>query len=199
MDSLPRNRSRLALCALFLAAATPAAAGEMVSAYTRLDLAACREVPPASDDPLPSGAWWCDGYEGVPVYVSEGDLRFFVSYGEGAADELAARTTLPAFNHPGGTIEWRLERGRDDGVLRPVATILRFYTATGEGQPEGQVLVITRLGGPGEICHVGYVDARLNPDANHIARQVADEAASGFVCGQETAFQYGLVGDDARE
>src|SRR5690606_28981549 len=124
---------------------------------------ACREVPPDPDDPLQSGVWWCDGYRGLPVYVMEGDLRFFVSYGERAPDEPAARTTLPSFNQIGDTIEWRLGLGGD-----AIATILRFYTDSGDGGPEGQTLVITKLGGPGQICHLGYVDARLNPDANAI-------------------------------
>ncbi len=65
------------------------------------------------------------------------------------------------------------------------ATILRFYTDAGDGDPEGQVLVITRLGGPGQVCHIGYVDARVNPDANAIAREVADNGAADFDCGRD--------------
>jgi hypothetical protein len=179
--------------ALPLLAAIPAAA-ENLSAYSKINLDACRAIPPDPDDPLESGAWWCDGHAGIPVYVSEGDLRFFVSYGESAPDELAAKTTLPAFNHIGETIEWRLA---PDGA--PFATILRFYTSTGDGAPDGQVLVITRLGGPGQICHLGYVDARTNPDANALAREVADNGAETFDCDRETALQYGLSGDEVPE
>jgi len=171
-------------------AAGPAAA-ENASAYTKIDLAGCRAIPPDPDDPLESGAWWCDGYGGIQVYVSEGDLRFFVSYGETAPDELAARTTLPSFNHIGQTIEWRLA---PDG--KPFATILRFFTSGGDGAPEGQILVITRLGGAGQTCHLGYVDARINPDANAIARAVADNGAAAFDCGRDTPLQYGLVSGD---
>lgn len=173
--------------------AAPAVA-ENASAYTKIELAACREIPPAPDDPLESGAWWCEGHGGIPIYVSEGDLRFFVSYGDTAPDELAAKTTLPAFNHIGETIEWRLG---PDG--RPFATILRFFTSSGDGAPDGQVLVITRLGGPGQVCHIGYVDARTNPDANAIAREVADNGAAEFDCGRDTALHYGLSGDEVPE
>jgi hypothetical protein len=176
-----------------LLAAIPAAA-ENLSAYTKIKLDACREIPPAPDDPLESGAWWCGGHGGVAVYVSEGDLRFFVSYGENAPNELAAKTTLPAFNHIGEPIEWRLG---PDG--RPFATILRFFTSTGDGAPDGQVLVITKLGGPGQICHLGYVDARINPDANALAREVADNGARDFACGGDTALCYGLSGDEVPE
>lgn len=178
---------------LTLLAAAPAAA-ENRSAYTRLDLDACREIPPAKDDPLQSGAWWCEGYGGIEVYVSEGDLRFFVSYGETAEEELAARTTLPAFNHLGEAIEWRL--GADG---KPFATILRFFTSTGEGTPDGQVLVLTRLGGPGQVCHIGTIDARANPDANALAREVVDNAAADFECGRDTALPYGLDGEEVPE
>jgi hypothetical protein len=181
---------------LVLAATTPSAHAENKSAYTRLDLAQCRGETPDPDDPLQSGIWWCEGYGGMPVYVSESDLRFFVSYGEGAQDEPAAGTTLPPFNQAGDTIEWRLAA---DG--KPFATILRFYTGPGDGEPEGQVLVMTRLGGPGQVCHIGYVNARVNPDANAIAREVVDNAAASFDCARDTALQYGLVGGDgdARE
>jgi hypothetical protein len=180
---------------VFVAAAPPAHA-ENGSAYTRLDLAQCREEAPDPDDPLQSGVWWCEGYDGIPVYVSESDLRFFVSYGEGARDEPAAGTTLPPFNSAGDTIEWRL--GADG---RPFATILRFYTGPGDGAPEGQVLVMTWLGGPGQVCHIGYVDARVNPDANELAREVVDNAAASFDCARDKPLQYGLVGGDgdARE
>ncbi|HET7714559.1 MAG TPA: hypothetical protein VFK86_02930 [Bauldia sp.] len=179
--------------ALTVLVATPAAAANS-SAYTKINLAACRPIPPAPDDPLQSGAWWCDGYGGISVYVSEGDLRFFVSYGDSAPNEPAARTTLPSFNRIGETIEWRLG---PDG--KPFATILRFYTSSGDGAPEGQVLVITKLGGPGQVCHLGYVDARTNPDANAIAREVADNAAADFDCSRENAPHYGLSGDEVPE
>ena len=187
-----RNAIGLSLLVPLLAAAQ--AAAENSSAYTKIHLEACRAIPPAPDDPLQSGAWWCEGYGGIPVYVSEGDLRFFVSYGESAPDELAAKTTLPPFNHIGETIEWRLA---PDG--RPFATILRFFTSFGDSVPEGQVLVLTKLGGPGQICHLGYVDARTNPDANALAREVADNGAADFDCGRETALEYGLTGDEVPE
>jgi hypothetical protein len=128
----------------------------------------------------------------MPVRVAEGDLRFLISYGENAAEEVAAGETLPAFNTIGTTLEWRLERDRSNGSLHPIATILRYFTDSGTGE-NGQVLVVTKLGGPGQVCHIGYVDALLNPDANVMARQVAEQAAAGFVCGQDRPGSYGLA------
>ena len=46
---------------LVACAASTAAANEKKSAYTKLDLADCREEAPDPDDPLASGTWWCDG------------------------------------------------------------------------------------------------------------------------------------------
>ncbi len=81
---------------------------------------------------------------------------------------------------------------------RPFATILRFFTNSGEGD-KAQVLVITKLGPPGQVCHIGTVNASINPDANAIAREVADNSAPVFNCGKDNALEFGLTGDDARE
>ncbi|MBZ0227818.1 MAG: hypothetical protein K8F58_05100 [Bauldia sp.] len=184
------------LAASLLAAAWPAAAAENSSAYTKIDLATCREEAPDPDDPLMSGTWWCEGYGGMPVMVTEGDLRFMVSYGADAENERAAGQTLPSFNTIGETLEWRLRRA-DDGTLRPFATILRYFTdAPAAGAVKGQLLVVTKLGGSGQICQIGIVDALVNPDANVIAREVADNGADAFDCAAEEPLQFGLVGGD---
>lgn len=181
----------LSLPVLF-AVSVPAAAGTYDSAYTKLDLDGCRREAPVADDPLMSAAWWCEGYAGIPVRVAEGDLRFLVSYGTGAASEPAAGQTLPQFNRIGPTLEWRVLSNPTDGRWHPVATILRYFTESESGA-EGQVLVVTKLGEPGQVCHIGYVDALLNPDANAIARQVAEAGAQAFVCGRDQPAYYGVV------
>ena len=75
----------------------------------------------------------------------------------------------------------------------PRAAILRWFLEntdpqTGEEvtpQTTGQVLVISRIGQPGDAraCVVGYVDAKANANANVIARVIADGLASSFECG----------------
>ena len=177
---------------LYVVAATPAIAGDYDSAYTKLDLGQCRQEAPDPEDPLSGGVWWCAGHAGIPVRVAEGDLRFLVSFGANAAGEPAASETLPQFNRIGTTLEWRLEASPADGRWRPVATILRYFTQ-GDLDSEGQVLVVTKLGPPGQICHIGYVDALLSPDANVIARQVAEMGASSFICGRDHAGYYGVL------
>lgn len=180
------------LAAGLLMAAVPAGAQGYESAYTTIDLAQCRQQPVDPQDPLGSGVWWCAGYGGMPVRVAAGDLRFLVSYGANAASEPAAGQTLPQFNRIHTTLEWRLATNPATGQRAPFATILRYFTEIESGG-EGQVLVITRLGGAGQVCHVGYVDALLNPQANVIAQLVADAYAPGFQCGQHTAVYYGVA------
>ena len=78
------------------------------------------------------------------------------------------------------------------------ATILRWNTTTVDPdddfkQVAGQVLVVTRLG-PGGVCHVGYVDGRANPNANELARQIADDNARTFRCGKDKPLVLGAKG-----
>jgi hypothetical protein len=170
----------------------PALAQVYESAYSALELSQCQQQPLDPEDPVGGGIWWCEGYGGTPVYVAEGDLRYLVSFGANAATEPAAGQTLPQFNRIHTTLEWRLATNPADGRRTPIATILRYFTDNNGGR-EGQVLVVTRLGGPGQVCHVGYVDALLNPDANLLARQVAEAVAGQFVCGQHQPGYYGVA------
>lgn len=153
-------------------------AQQVDSAYTDVDLDACTVV--SSDD---FGATWtCPGYKGIPVMIAEGDLRFFVSYGLKSTEEKAASQTLPPFNYLGPKIEWRLSNA--EGGWKPFATILRYYTQQDPNEREGQVLVVTKLE-VGATCHVAYVDAIANPNANALARDAADELARDFDCADE--------------
>lgn len=158
-----------------LCCAAPAAAQQLESNYTDLNLNDCLVLN--SDDF--GTRWACPGYRGYPLSVAEGDLRFFLSYGFGAADEPVAEQTLPPFNHLGPRIEWRLSN--ESGRFFPFATIVRYVVQREEGEPEGEVLVVTRLG-EGTSCHVAYVDALANENANVLAQQAADEKARDFDC-----------------
>ena len=156
-----------------------AAAQEIVSVTTPLSLDKCQHKAGTQEEDY--GAWRCRGYRSIPVFVSAGDQRSYVSYGRLAANEPAARQTLASFNGAGDAIEWRAVRGKD-GKLKPFATIVRFsVTKSAEDPPvKGAVLVVTRLGKP--VCRVGYVDALANPDAETLARKIADEHARTFQC-----------------
>lgn len=165
----------LALCGLALA--SNALAADIDVAYTDTDLNNCTIIN--ADD---FGATFaCPGWRGIPVMIAEGDLRFFVSYGLNAVNEVAAQQTLPQFNTIGAKIEWRITNRTGD--WRPYATILRYYTDN-QGGPDGQTLVVTKIE-QGATCQVARVDARKYSNANEIARNLADDLALDFDCSNE--------------
>ena len=167
----------------------PAMSQTVESVYTKFDAKKCKHTKGTEEEDY--GSWLCPGYAGLQVHLSAGDQRMFVSYGSWK-DSLAAGQTFPGFNDVyEGTVEWRIEKNAH-GKPRPFATILRWNImtaedhekATGPSKATGRTLVVTRLG-PGGSCHVGYVDARANPNANDLARKIADENARSFKCGKD--------------
>lgn len=171
--------------ALALVPASANAVGN-TSVYTEFDSKRCRETPKAKGG-ADQAAFLCPGHGKIRVKLEVADDRMAVSFAGPGKEEAAKFETFPAFNDVyTGRIEWRLKAGT------AFATILRWNvmtqkdieTAKGSSKPSGRVLVVTRLG-PGGSCHVGYVDAVANADANEIARTLADEKAQGFRCGTD--------------
>jgi hypothetical protein len=157
-----------------LLAAVPAGAAELVSAYTDVDVEQCEML---SSDEL-GATWACEGLNGYPVVISEGDLRMTVSYGDDAMDEVAMNQGFGPFNRLGEKMEWLSPADDPDN---PVATILRWYLQQGEGPDESQILVVTQLE-PGAVCQVAWIDATANGNANEMAREAAAELAGDFDC-----------------
>lgn len=148
------------------------------SAYTDINLDACLVLE--ADDF--GASWACPGYKGYPLQISEGDLRFVVSYGFNIDKEPVQSQTLGPFNRLGPKLEWRLSNA--SGRWLPVATIVRYFTADNEtGEEKGQVLVVTQLV-EGQTCHIAYIDALANPDANALAQAAADKAGA-FDCAKD--------------
>ena len=141
------------------------------SAYTNLDLGACetlREYEESGGVELR-----CPGYQGVPLFVSRGDLRYDVDAG---VPNDAWETPTP-FNSLGETVEWRLRDGE------PSAVIVRYQIAGPSGRDERSrlaVIAVGREGAPG--CLVGYVGADAEPSQNAAARALADRQAGGSAC-----------------
>ena len=165
-----------------------AVAEEISSVYTPLKLEACENVTPPEAAEF-GGVFRCKGYGGTDVRVAEGDLRMFVSYGPDAGSQTVASQTLPAFNTTGETLEWRLA---NDG--EPFATILRFHWDSDGAK--GSTLVVTKLGTE-DSCHVAHVMATGNPNANALAREIADGQARGFDCKRDRMRSYGADGEQA--
>jgi hypothetical protein len=145
------------------------------SAYTDINLDDCMVLE--ADDF--GASWSCPGYKGFPLMVQEGDLRFSLQYGFNVDQNDAGNQTLPPFNNIGPKLEWRLSNA--SGRWLPVATIVRYHTADPvTGVDSGEVLAVTQLK-QGDTCHIAYVDAKANPDANVLARQAADKVGD-FSC-----------------
>jgi hypothetical protein len=182
------NRITLACVATVLVclALDPAGAQPVSSVYSSTAPKNCRQIGrPSKFDGSTTRV--CPGKAGLVVLVVEDDLRETVSVGRNrraAADEPAASTWFEPFNSSETTLEWRV------AGAKPFATIQRWHIADisdpdKDGRPNTKaVLVVTRLP-PGPVCHVAYVDAAANPDANELARQAADGLARSFACGKD--------------
>lgn len=139
----------------------------------------------------------CRGIAGLIVSVDVDDLRETVSVGRSRADaakEPAARAWFGPFNSASRRIEWRMAGSE------PFALIQRWQIADPSdedkaGRPQDtSFLVVTRLP-PGPVCHVAYVDAAANPNANELARQAADQTARQFDCSKD---QIKIIGSHGR-
>jgi hypothetical protein len=192
------KRAVLAIALALLSA--PTAAQTIEYAYTKFDAKTCKHTKGREVEDY--GSWLCPGYKNLAVRLSAGDQRMYVTFGPRTKDNIAGTETFPGFNDVyEGTVEWRIEK-TSDGKTRPFATILRWNIvtaadnekATGPITSTGRVLVVTRLG-PGGVCHVGYVDAKANPDANELARKIADEHARTFKCGKDKRIVSGKPGE----
>jgi hypothetical protein len=179
----------------FFAGLMPASvsAAENSSVYTKLDFDKnC--IPLATYEA--GGTFSCQGYKGFPVLLSEGDLRVSVFFGHlgpwfNGTDGSEAFVSFSPFNNVANTIEWRLN---PEGV--PFAAILRWQISETDGSegPGSTVLVVSRVGQPGVgmACPAGYV-AGATPDANDVARQIADSLANDFDCLTTEAGWHGAV------
>ncbi|MFY9657723.1 MAG: hypothetical protein WAK01_14270 [Methylocystis sp.] len=176
---------RLGLALLMLLSVVRAApADEFASAYREINLKKQCVFQAESDGQ--QGGWRCSGYRGVGVEIGTQDARTHLSFGPKPWEERAAQETLLRPNKfDGSLIEWRL-----DGERRPFAAITLWKIQRPSDRPfepyTGAILVVTRLG-PGGVCHVGYVDARVNFRADALAREIADRSARAFQCGKDRA------------
>jgi hypothetical protein len=159
-----------------------AAASPVKSRYTTIELKSCKRLQRHLD----RSSWMCPGLVGYPVYVADKGGHLFLAFGaraqshRGASQTLRPRNTIFDDSNRRPTVEWRFVRrgGRDV----PYATIVRYATSTPDGM--GRALIVSKVMA-GESCHVAYIDARSNPDAIVLARNIADHDARTFDCKQE--------------
>ncbi|MEJ6783693.1 hypothetical protein [Aminobacter sp. Piv2-1] len=175
-----------ASAALVALAWRPASAEEISSAYTDITAGPdCVTFDQAAPDEGDFANLVCPGYRGYPVVMFTADLRESVFYGFPPADlDQIPWQSFGHFNSTGGRIEWRI--AAVDGV--PFATIHRWYVQDDADQSKQvEVLVVAKVGQPGkaEGCVVGLVLASGKPNANEMARRLADEQVRDFACGAD--------------
>lgn len=173
---------------LGLGAGTIANAQGPESRYITFDLDACATIE--RDEESGAIIQRCNDEEDYELYVAEGDLRYFVGYGPNGLNQRAFSQTLSPFNRINNVLELRHYEGAGEAY----AAILRYYTDSGmgDGSSEGEVLVVTKLDGE-EACHMAYIDARANPNANELAREIAD-GDEGFDCTRDEPQVIGETG-----
>jgi len=154
------------------AAEEPAGADGYSSAYTAFDLEACRLIGESSEGA--SADYACPGRGGVPIFVHLGDGRLDIDAGIDGEEF----TTIGAFNELGERLEWRMKDGS------PFAVIFRYRDVA--PQSEGRTVIgiekIGRADKPG--CRVAQIGGET-PDANRVAREMADARAEDFLCGAD--------------
>lgn len=130
----------------------------------------------------------CPGYRGYPVLVFESDLRENIFYGFPPTDFAdIAWQSFETFNGALAKTEWRIST--HEAASTPFATIRRWHVqADVEGKEKDvEVLVVSKVGQPGKAdgCVVALVLASGKPNANDLARKIADEQARDFACGAD--------------
>lgn len=142
------------------------------SVYTSLNLEDCEVLE--KDEQRGGESLRCDGYQGIPLYVTDESGRFDVD--AGVPNDEWTTAALP-YNSIGDMVEWRIRGGE------PVAFILRYNFMTDGMNPvrtsELAVTSIGREGSPG--CLIEWVEADAQPSQNVAARQIADQS-EGFEC-----------------
>lgn len=191
-----KMRLFLYLSLIFFVGALPLLANERGgnSSFVKLDLDKCTIIN--EDEESQSVTRHCNKLMFLlDLYVAEGDLRYYIGYGTNGREQRAFQQTLGPFNTIHDVLELRF---RPDGIANtPYAAILRYFTAPGDEEPEGrqgQVLVVTKLQN-GEACHIAYVDALANENANELARNAADGLADSFDCENDQPKIIGLTGE----
>jgi hypothetical protein len=189
---------KLGVSCLALLTASAASAQAPQSDYSKAGEKACKlRSKNKAGEEMPWTESTCPGRAGYVLRIFDGDLRQTVSIGRTAAmaaKEKAAEQSFGPFNSAGGTVEWRSRGGK------PFAIIQRWRLQDIDGKPDAkgnlpdvQLLVVTRTP-PGAVCHVAYIDVAANPDANALARQVADDKAAAFDCRNDRIMVFGKPG-----
>ena len=147
------------------------------SEYTPLD-SECQTIE--LDEETGYSTQSCPGYNNIPVFIHQSDGFHFISIGEKRNEDLGIIDSN-LFGHLGDKLEWRL---RDN---RPLAAIYRHYIIylNNAPKPIDSMLVVRKISENVASCTMGVVDSNV-PNANEVARRIADEKTAEFECGVDS-------------
>ncbi|WP_339749072.1 hypothetical protein [uncultured Maricaulis sp.] len=179
--------SLIAVFALSAPGCAQADDGANDSAYVRVfDDCTTRE---AEDDPVFYSD--CAGYGAWTVHILAGEHGAAVAYSRRGLEAQWSESPprVGVFQDLGQVMEWRL-----DASGTAFATIHRSIFTGFQAGEGGQYLTVTALRPEGELgaCHVAYVEAAQQPNANQIARDAADYLAPDWQCGVDEPIVFDL-------
>lgn len=164
--------------------------GPAESAYTRIEN--CLLVEELNDPPIAISA--CPGYRGTTVVLVGAEHGSAVAFGPRGHDAQfnEGPPRRAPLRMPGEVVEWRIAGGEAH------AAILRWFNVNYENETAGNWLVVAALRPEGAVsaCQAAYVDALAVPDANALARAIADRLAPRFACGEDQPVIFGADSPD---
>lgn len=127
----------------------------------------------------------CEGHGDWNVFFHSGDHGSASAFGRGdeAPEQMPYGGYVGNFGGFHDVLEWRVDAQGD-----AFATIHRYNSTSfdAEGQSRSNSILIVAALRPGsetESCHVGYVNVTRLSGGNALAREMADQVAPGFSCG----------------
>lgn len=169
------------------------------SVYTRIDQDCSTTQLP--DEPVYETV--CPGHDGWSIHILSGEHGAAAAYisPDGTRSDTVYAPMRGLYGGFHTVLEWRLERGE------AFATIHRYVhhnppelLDTMYDVEEPITLIVTALAAEGgyTVCPVAHIDASALPDANTLARDVADRLSRGWDCGNEVvSFDADLESVDA--
>jgi len=161
-------------------AALPSSAAGTSSVYSRAEGKTCRKAPDSVPEEHETVIERCPGVAGFTVITAYAgtSVRIAIEFrGTEARDEWRLGTGYGV----GSRIEWR--GSRDGGIFRPQSGIIRLLSRDDNGKVVS-VLAVFRVDGR-LACPAAWLDVAATPDANAVARRVADGEVVAFKCGSD--------------
>lgn len=169
----------LATVIIFAGGIASAAHAAGQSAYTNIASGKCKLLERAKEGDGEWARFQCKSFSKYRVFVDYDDARDYVRLKYGQM-EIKLRHGVSEFSRTGPKMEWRFDRGNK---AFPYAVIFRMYHTKGSKR-ERSTLFVARIS-PNGGCVVGSVAGNARPNANVLARKMADTRTQGFRCGTD--------------